>query len=82
MIDAKYKKPLFVIVLIIVALLAYSLLTRPDTRSVTEKVGNAISELPQGIDKAARELENRTPAQKLNDAAKDAGETMNEKPTP
>ncbi len=53
------------------AFLAYSFLTMPDHRTSTEKVGDAIHDLPQGPDKAARQLEDRTPGQKLGDTLKD-----------
>jgi hypothetical protein len=53
-------------------LVTYSVLNAPDRRSTGTKIGDAINELPNGVDKAARQLENRTPADKLNDAAKDA----------
>lgn len=59
------------IVIVVVAILAYSVLTMPDQRNTTEKIGDAIHELPQGVDKAARELEDRTPGQKIGDAIKD-----------
>ena len=36
-------------------------------------MSDAISELPNGVTKASRQLESRTPADKINDAAKDAG---------
>lgn len=56
----------------IIALIAYYILTAPDTRSPTEKLSDAANALPNGIDKAARQLEDRTPAEKLKDAANDA----------
>ena len=71
MIEEKYKKPLVIVVVLIVAVLAYGLLTMRDQRSMTEKIGDAIHDLPQGPDKAARQLEDRTPGQKLGDAVKD-----------
>jgi len=61
---------MFVIILV-VAFLAYSVLTMPDRRNATEKVGDAIHDLPQGLDKASRQLEDRTPGQKLGDEIKD-----------
>lgn len=50
----------------------YYILNAPDQRSSGEKIGDAINELPN-VDKAARELEDRTPGEKLEDAVKDAG---------
>lgn len=60
------------VVLIALAFLAYGFLTMPDHRSTTEKVGDAIHELPKGPDKAVRELEDRTPGEKLGDKIKDS----------
>ena len=51
--------------------LAYGVLTMPDQRSTTEKIGDAIHELPQGPDKAARELEDRTPGERIGDTIRD-----------
>jgi hypothetical protein len=60
-----------VIVLVVVGVGAYAVLTMPDRRNTTEKVGDAIHDLPQGVDKASRQLEDRTPGQKLGDTIKD-----------
>lgn len=66
-----YRWAIGVIVIIVIALTAYGVLTMPDRRNAMEKVGDAIHDLPQGPDKAARQLEDRTPGQKLGDAIKD-----------
>ena len=58
---------------ILIAVVGYYILTAPDRRSGMDKISDAISALPSGTDKAARQLEDRTPAQKLDDAAKDTG---------
>lgn len=63
-----------VALVVILAVMAYGVLTMPDSRSGAERVGDAISELPNGVDKAARQLEDRTPGEKLGDAVKDAGD--------
>ncbi|MDX2073778.1 MAG: hypothetical protein SFX19_05360 [Alphaproteobacteria bacterium] len=60
----------------VVGFIGYSLMNAPDRRSAGDKIGDAINELPNGVDKAARQLEDRTPADKLNDAAKDAGDDL------
>lgn len=62
-----------IVLLVIVALafVAYSYLTMSDHRSTADKVGDAVHELPNGPGKAARELEDRTPGQKLGDSIKD-----------
>lgn len=77
-----YKWLLLIIVVIIAAILAYCLLTMQDRRSLTEKIGDAIHELPQGADKAERQLEDRTPGQKLGDAVKDAGDKIKDNSNP
>lgn len=64
------------ILVIVLAVALYTILKTPDTRSDGQKISDAVNELPNGIDKAARQLENRTPADKLNDAAKDAGNDL------
>ena len=60
----------FVLVLAL-ALLAYGVMTMPDRRSPVEKIGDAVHDLPQGVGKASRQLEDRTPGQKLGDEIKD-----------
>jgi hypothetical protein len=81
-----YKWIIGVIALIFLAALAYSFLTMPDKRNSMEKIGDAIHDMPQGAEKAERQLEDRTPGQKLGDAVKDAGETIKDNtdsaPTP
>ena len=64
------------IIVLGIALVAYNILTAPDRRNVGEKISDAVSELPEGVDKAARQLEDRTPGEKLEDAAKDAKEDL------
>lgn len=66
-----------IIVILLVALLAYAVLTMPDRRDGAEKLGDAISELPN-VDRAARQLEDRTPGERLGDAVRDAGEEIKE----
>ena len=65
-----------VVAIIVIAAVAYGIMTMPDHRTTTEKVGDAIHELPQGADKAARQLEDRTPGEKLGDAVKDTGDKI------
>lgn len=66
------------VIVIVIGIVAYSVLTMPDNRTPAEKVGDAISELPNGVDKAARQLEDRTPGERLGDAVEDAGEEIKE----
>ena len=63
-------------VIAIIALIGYNILNAPDRRDGGQKIADAIHELPNGADKAARQLKDRTPADKLNDAAKDAGDDV------
>ena len=65
-----------VAILVIIAFFAYGFLTRPDNRSVTDRVGDAVHALPQGVGKASEQLEDRTPGQKLGDSIKDAGQNL------
>jgi len=59
------------IIVLIIAVVGYYVLNTPDQRTVGQKIGDAIDELPKGPDKAARQLEDRTPGDKLQDAVKD-----------
>ncbi|HEX4890883.1 MAG TPA: hypothetical protein VFW37_11035 [Alphaproteobacteria bacterium] len=61
---------------IAVAVGGYFILNAPDQRSPGDKIGDAINELPNGVDKAVRELEDRTPGEKLGDAIEDAGDDL------
>lgn len=60
-------------VLIVFIVMGYYAFTAPDRRSVGERIGDAANELSNGSDKAVRQLRDRTPAEKLTDAAKDVG---------
>lgn len=55
----------------VIAIAGYYMLNAPDRRSASEKIGDAADELTNGADKAARQLKDRTPGEKLKDAAKD-----------
>lgn len=61
-----------VLALIVVAGIVYGFLNLRDERTGAERLGDAISAIPDGVDKAAQQLEDRTPAQKAGDALKDA----------
>lgn len=76
------RNVLVLIALILVAVVAYGVVTSKDQRNVAEKIGDAIHELPQGVDKAERQLEDRTPGQKLGDAVKDTGDKIKENSNP
>ena len=70
------KNFLIAAVILILLVIGYSVLYAPDRRSGGQKISDAIDELPNGVDKAARQLEDRTPADKLQDAAEDAGDDL------
>ena len=44
------------------------LLNLPDNRSSTERVGDAVEALPNGVDKAGDQLKDRNPVEKAGDA--------------
>ncbi len=73
---------LFLALIILVAVVGYRFLTLPDTRSTSDKIGDAIHELPNGVDKASRQLEDRTPGERLGDAIKDTGDKIKEETSP
>ncbi len=60
-----------VLAVAVAAVVAYLVLTMPDHRTTSQRIGDAFEELPQGVDRAARQLEDRTPAEKMGDTVKD-----------
>ena len=52
----------------LLAIVAIFLLNMPDKRSGPERVGDAVEALPQGVDKAGDQLEDRNPVEKAGDA--------------
>ncbi len=66
------KTILGVIIAVIIVAVGFMYLNKPDQRTGFEKVGDAVSELPNGVDNAARELEDRTPGERIKDDVKDA----------
>ncbi len=69
-------------VVLLIGVVGYYVLTAPDRRNPGEKVGDAINELSRGVDKAARQLQDRSPGDKLNDAAKDAAQDLKKSTNP
>ncbi|MFZ4762792.1 MAG: hypothetical protein ACOYK8_08265 [Alphaproteobacteria bacterium] len=63
-------------IFVVIAVIGYNVLNAQDKRSTGEKISDAVNELPNGVDKAARQLEERTPANKLEDAIKDTGDSI------
>ena len=74
--NSQSKNLLTIIIVIVLGVILWGALTMPDQRSSGQKIGDAVDALPQGVDKAARQLEDRTPGEKLGDAVKDAGENI------
>lgn len=70
------KTGLAIVILLVLAVLGWVVLTMPDRRSTGQKIGDAVDALPNGVDKAARQLEDRTPGEKLGDAVKDTGDEI------
>ncbi len=60
----------------VIAIIGYYVLNTPDKRDTGEKISDSIDALQSGADKAARQLENRTPGEKLGDAVKDVGDDI------
>ncbi|MDR3449557.1 MAG: hypothetical protein P4M15_07410 [Alphaproteobacteria bacterium] len=69
------------VAVVIVAFLAYGVLTMKDNRTLPDRVGDAVHALPN-LDKASEKLEDQTPGQKLGDAIKDTGEDIKKNTAP
>jgi Flp pilus assembly pilin Flp len=65
-----------VAVAIILGFVTLGLLTAPDQRTTSDKISDAFHSLGNGANDAASQLQDRTPAQKFDDAVKDAGEKI------
>jgi cell division protein FtsL len=61
-----------ILVIAVIVLLGYVVLNQPDQRSLGDKIEDAASQLDEGVDDAARELEDRTPAERVIDEVEDA----------
>lgn len=66
------KQILIAIIVVVALVLGYSAMTTRENRTVGEKVDAAVGQLDNGVDNAARELKDRTPAEKVGDAIEDA----------
>jgi hypothetical protein len=76
------KTLLAILAAAIIIILAYGFLTMKDNRSTTDRLGDAVHALPQGLDKASEQMEDRTPGQKLGDAVEDAGSNIKKDTAP
>jgi hypothetical protein len=70
----KNKSLIAAILLAALLIVGYMALNAPDQRSTGEKIGDAIGKLDEGVDDAARELEDRTPAERIKDDLDDASD--------
>jgi hypothetical protein len=69
------NKSVQIVVALLIALLIAGgvyFFTAEDDRPLNERVGDAVSNLDEGVDDAAREFEDRTPAERLGDEIEDA----------
>ena len=71
------KALLGLILIIVLAVGGYYFLTMPDNRTTGQKIGDAAHDLGNGssVTDAGRDLESRTPGEKLGDKIKDAGDS-------
>jgi hypothetical protein len=69
---------LAVLVIVLVGIGGYAFLNKPDNRTAGEHIGDAIDALPD-VGKAGKELGDRTPGDRLNDAADDVKKDLNMK---
>ena len=78
-INTTNKSTVFIMIVAVVALLAiiaFAIMQAPDRRSTGERIGDAVSNLSNGVEDAGESLQDRTPAQKLGDAVEDAGDRV------
>ena len=68
------KTVLIAVVTALIAAGAFVYFTTPEDRTVEEKIEDAANTLDRGVDDAARQLEDRSPAEKVRDGIKDASE--------
>ena len=74
--NTKMNPFIIVILLVVAGMVGYYLLVTPEKRTVGEKTNDAVNELSHGVDKATRQFKDRTPAEKVGDALKDAGDDI------
>ncbi len=63
---------LLIVAGVVIAVGAVFFLTAPDERTLGEKANDAVEQLDNGVDNAAREFEDRTPAERIRDDVEDA----------
>lgn len=65
-----------ILVLAILAYFAFTFLTAPDNRTATQRVSDAVEQLPDGPGAAVEQLEDRTPAERAGDAIENAADRI------
>lgn len=65
-------------VIALLLVIVYAVMNAPDRRTPGEKLGDAVSNISNGVEDAGRSLQDRTPAQKVGDAVEDAGDKVEE----
>jgi hypothetical protein len=74
---------LMVVLAFLVIAAVYGVMTQADRRTTSEKIGDAIHELPQGVDKSMDELkDDRTTGQKIGDDVRHVGDKIKENSAP
>lgn len=63
---------LIIAAILVLGTLTYIVLNQSDNRSAAQRITDAFDELDDGFDNASEQLKDRTPAEKLGDAAKAA----------
>jgi len=76
--QSQVKFLLMTTLFMVLMLMAYYVFNAPDRRNAGERISDAVEKLSDGAEAAAGQLKDRTPAVKLGDAAKDAGNNIKE----
>lgn len=61
----------FLLVAVLVVLAWAVISNMPDNRSTADRIGDAATALPHGVDKAADQLRDRTPGERLGDSIRE-----------
>lgn len=70
------KVVMIIAVIALLAIVAFAIMQAPDRRSTGERIGDAISNLGNGVEDASDAMKDQTPAQKLGNAVEDAGDKV------
>ena len=61
------RNTVLLLALVVALLFGYRVMTTPEHRTPGQKIDAAVEQLDNGVDNAARELQDRTPAERLKD---------------